>query len=179
MKRTLLILLLSALIAGCTPTSSLTEAEGVSSGGDLRKFALAEPLGNERQDVMNALPFFDQRDEVIRFREVAPNRRLFDPDGFKAGDLLMVELFSGVAMDAVVERVDVNVNGTISIRALLPEDQGHMMVTSTRQRCLATLLMPGHKMFYRIISDPASHRHFLIEMDSEDRDILEGEVADP
>jgi hypothetical protein len=127
----------------------------------------------EKLNVEEALHFFEQRDVVMRFARVELNPMLKSGETLKTDDEITLNLFEDIFYTAAVNRSERNINGTTSISARIQETQGYMVVTHQEGRSLATIYLPTAGMFYKIISDPVTLDHFLIEMDARDRDILE------
>jgi hypothetical protein len=127
----------------------------------------------EKVNVDDALQFFEQKEAVIRFAEVGLNPVLKSIENVKAGSGIILDLFEDVYYTATVNRTNTNVNGTSSIIANVNEAQGYVIFTHHGMRSLATIYLPSEGMYYKIISDPVTLVHYLIEMDARDRDILE------
>lgn len=128
---------------------------------------------SEKPPIEEALHFFDMKDVVVRFERIELNEGLKAVDAMKVGDELLLNLFDDVSYLAKVGRTKVNVNGSASITAKVNETSGYMVMVTTGKRSLGSLYLPGDNMYYKIISDPVSFDHYLIEMDARDRDILE------
>lgn len=129
--------------------------------------------GELRQEAANDLYFFDSRDAVQRYRTVSLDDRTKGNGWIRANDHIRINLFDDVEYEMHVQRVKVNVNGTFSITAVLPEGEGYMILATTGSRSLGSIFMPAQQKYYKIISDPVTYTHYLIEMDAHDRDIIE------
>ncbi|TVQ10844.1 MAG: T9SS C-terminal target domain-containing protein [Bacteroidetes bacterium] len=127
----------------------------------------------EKLNVEEALHFFEQRDVVMRFAKVELNPMLKSGETLKTDEEITLNLFEDIFYTAAVNRSERNINGTTSISARIQETQGYVVITHHEGRSLATIYLPTAGMFYKIISDPVTLEHYLIEMDARDRDILE------
>ena len=127
-----------------------------------------------KDNAEDVLRFFEQRSAVIRFAEIELNQAVKSPDAFRKGDKIVLNLFEDAEFPAVVRRVNENINGTLSVTAETDQPGSYMIISTTRGRSLGSIYIPGENMFYKIISEPDTDRHFLIEMDARDRDWLEG-----
>ncbi len=127
----------------------------------------------EKPPLDEALHFFDMKDAVIRFQKIELNEQLKTFDFLSEGDELLLNLFNDVTYSARVGRTKVNINGSASITARVKETEGYVILVTTGKRSLGSIYLPQDKMYYKIISDPHTLDHYLIEMDSRDRDILE------
>ncbi len=120
-----------------------------------------------------ALHFFEQRLLVSRFAKIQLNDAMKGTDILDKGDQIVLNLFEDVSHTAEVSRLDVNVNGTVTLVAGMEEKKGYVIISSTGKRTLGSIYIPSVNMYYKIISDPETLDHFLIEMDASDRDIIE------
>ncbi len=127
----------------------------------------------EKPPIEEALHFFDMKDAVMRFQKIEVNEELKAFDALSEGDALLLNLFDDAIYHATVGRTKVNVNGSASITARLNESEGYLILVTTGKRSLGSVYLPQDNMYYKIISDPHTLDHYLIEMDARDRDILE------
>lgn len=141
---------------------------------EFRRHELFITHSDTLQDKEKLLHFFDQRDAVIRFREVLLHEGVRQESFFKEGDTLIFRLFEPEPLLFLVELVDTNIQGTVIIRALLPGEESRLLITTTGFRSLAQMLRAKQDRFYQVVSDPESGKHYLLEMRASDRDILEG-----
>lgn len=123
--------------------------------------------------MQEALYFYSNKQAVNRYQEVQINNKFREKNAIRSGDVINIRLFDDMFFLATVQRVNENINGTISMTALLNDDDAYFVLATTDDRTLATIYFPEGNMFYKIISDAETKRHFLIEMDARDRDILE------
>ncbi|MBW6480951.1 MAG: T9SS type A sorting domain-containing protein [Bacteroidales bacterium] len=119
------------------------------------------------------LHFFEQRDAVKRFAVIELNPMLKSGETFTTESDIALNLFEDVYYTASISRSDMNINGTLSFTASVNETMGYAIFTHHGSRSLVTVYLPSAGMYYKIISDPVTLDHYLIEMDARDRDILE------
>lgn len=127
---------------------------------------------SEKYDASKALYFFEQKHAAIRFHEIAINDKLKAKGAIAEGDYLTLNLFDDVILEARVRRAGENVNGTMSFTAHVKGMAGYVVMATTGERTLGSVYLPENNMYYKITSDPKFFRHYLIEMDARDRDIL-------
>ena len=127
----------------------------------------------EKPPLEEALHFFDMKEVVMRFQRIEVNEGLKAIEALSEGDELLLNLFDDVEYLSKVGRTKVNVNGSVSITARVKDAEGYMILVTTGKRSLGSLYLPQENMYYKIISDPVTLDHYLIEMDARDRDILE------
>ncbi len=127
-----------------------------------------------RAPIEDALHFFESRDVVNRYAEIRLDDRLKGNGWVRKNDHILINLFDDLRLEAHVQRTKVNVNGSFAITAVLPDGKGYMVLATTGSRSLGHIFMPGEQKFFKIISDPDTYQHYLIEMDEQARDILEG-----
>ncbi len=126
-----------------------------------------------RDQIQDELHFFESRDVVIRYAEIRIDERMRGSGWIRENDHIQLNLFEDEAFEAHVQRTKVNVNGSFTITAVLSDGEGYMVLATTGSRSLGHIFIPGEQKFYKIISDPDTYQHYLIEMDEQDRDILE------
>ncbi len=130
--------------------------------------------GKTRAEVDVTLHFFDHPEKVIRYREVTLADVVTKAGQLTADDHLLLNLFDDVEREVEVRRADTNVNGTFTVSARAPEGGTYVALATTGGRSLATIYIPAEGKFYKIISDPDTREHYLLEMHESDRDIIEG-----
>ncbi len=131
----------------------------------------------KRQDVDETLHFFENRSAVKRLAEVEINEAIRSLVAIKAGDKLTIALFGETNKVATVQRTDINRSDTRSLTAQLAGKQGYLVLATTGNRCLGSIFLPGQNLYYKIISDPYTHKHYILELDTHDRDIILGQTA--
>ena len=118
-----------------------------------------------RQDVTNALPFFDYNDAVTRFREVRLNDNINSLSGVKGDDQIILNLFPDTRFIAMVQNVESYFEGNVTITARLESfDYAFMVISTTEDRTLINIFIPEQGKRFEIISDPVSRKHYLIEL---------------
>lgn len=126
-----------------------------------------------RDQIQDELHFFESHDVVNRYAEIRIDERMRGSGWIRKNDHILLNLFEDEAFEAHVQQAKVNVNGSFSITAVLSDGEGYMVLATTGSRSLGHIFVPGQQKFYKIISDPDTYQHYLIEMDAHDRDILE------
>lgn len=154
-------------------TQLLTPGESTLFYNEIKSVELIAAHNPQQPNAVEALHFFDKRDAVMRFREISLDERVRTSGSMRTGDHIILNLFDDVEYVAMVRRTDQNINGTISIMACNDEPKAYLALVTTGERSLGSIYIPSLYLFYKIISDPITHQHYLIEMDSRDRDILE------
>lgn len=142
--------------------------------GTSNTYELIAAYGETRADAAITLHFLDQPEHVIRYREVILEDVLTRAGQLTADDHLLLNLFDDVEREVEVRRAATNVNGTFTVSARAPEGGTYMALATTGDRSLATIFIPAEGKFYKIISDPDTREHYLLEMHEGDRDIIEG-----
>lgn len=145
-----------------------------ASDTDSQVFRLFSFHSKERSDLDEALHFYENRKAVTRFAEVTVNENLKTSTALNQGDRVVLNVFDKDCVSVIIERTGVNVNGTFYFSGLAEEARGYFVLATTGNRSLGNLFLPREGLFYKIISDPCSQRHYLLEMDAHHRDILEG-----
>lgn len=172
------------LIIGCSRPASVGNSQGevhaeleykdtITMNNKL-KHQLFVTYSDMLDDKEQWLHFFDQRDVVTRFREVHLHEGVRSDTCFQKGDVLVMTLFEKQPLHLVVDRVTVNIHGTVTIRAVPEEGEHFLIMSTTDRRSSGHMLKASEDKFYQVVSGPDADRHYLIEMHASDRDILEG-----
>ncbi len=122
--------------------------------------------------------FYDNVHAVSRYREavLADELLLYGLAG--KGDRLLLNLFDDREYTAVIDRIEVNINGTLAIRARLEGYVNSCFIISTTQgRSLGEVEIPEKGERYIITSDPESGIHYLMEMDKREMNYLQNSPA--
>ena len=134
-------------------------------------------FSEERLNVDETLHFFENRTAVKRFAEVEINDALRSLASIDAGDTLTITHFGQSTVGATIQRTNINRNGTRSITALLKDINGYLVLATTENRSLGSIFLPGENLYYKIISHPHTNKHYILELDAHDRDIIQGQAA--
>ncbi len=182
-KRTCLLAIVFIFIVLFKPANDVSACERCLQAGGYNEiqqhadeatiYRLISSHGELRDDAEKDLYFFESRDVVQRYRAISLDDRTKGSGWFQENDHMILNLFDDVEYEVHVQRVKVNVNGTFSITGVLPGGEGYMVLVTTGSRSLGSIFIPAEQKYYRIISDPATYTHYLIEMDARDRDIIE------
>ena len=129
---------------------------------------LEKSIGEAREDLW----FFDDADAVVRFVSIVPGDAVTGSRTLEKGARLILNLFPGKEAEATIERATTNVNATFTIRARLsPPGSGYLVMSTTDGRSLATIRCGDEGKLYRILSDPDTGEHYLVELDSDKLDV--------
>ncbi len=153
----------------------LLSAAGYGSGADMgtQTFQLFSFHSQEKLNPDEVLIFYENRDAVARFAEVQIEENLKSSTSLSAGDHIILNMFGDMTLTATVQRPDMNVNSSFYFTAITEEVEGYFVLATTGNRSLGNLFLPREGLFYKIISDPVTHIHYLLELDADNRDILE------
>ncbi len=145
-----------------------------SKSAQPRSYNLLSERSDPKRKVNDVLSFFDKRNNVLRYSEVQINKKLKSINSVQPGDSLIVNIFDDVYFKASISRVNKNINNTVTVRANVDNCKYcQLIISTTGKRTLVTFDVPAQNRYYLIVSDPDSPKHFLIEMDKRDMDILE------
>jgi len=101
---------------------------------------------------------------AARMRPVALAPQVRTPGLRTEGDTLVLDLFPDRVYRARVDRMDVNVNGTLTIRGRIEGHAlGYVLISTTDGRSLASVRIPERGERYLIQSEPMARTHYLIE----------------
>ncbi|NLI71060.1 MAG: hypothetical protein GX364_09380 [Firmicutes bacterium] len=92
----------------------------------------------------------------------------------KKGDRLIFDLPGEAAHSFSVDRINVDINGTSTIRGRPADDDfGYLLLTWDEGRALSSIRNYGEQREYTINYDPSRDRHLLHEVASRDADVIE------
>ncbi len=115
---------------------------------------------------------------AMRWRRVDLLKQLVLPDGITKGDELVLNLFPDTSYHATVDRVSVNVQGTITVRGRLRNyPLGYVLISTTGELSLASIRVPELRVEYTIVYDPDSRAHYLLDTDPLKADKLKDSPA--
>ncbi len=108
------------------------------------------------------------------------NSKLLDENNYDIGDYIGIELTDGNLYMAKIDRINRNVNGTLSVRARFKDhEMGYMILSETKGHVVATVRIPEKREMYSIQSNKEKGFAYLKTIDVPNMDILETEVLIP
>ncbi len=111
---------------------------------------------------------------AFRARAVGLAKEIGTAGAINQGDEIILNLFPGAYYTATVDRVGFNVNGTVIVRGRLNGyPLGYFLASTTGKRSLVSINIPEQERRYRVISEPLTCTHYLIDVDSSLLDNLE------
>ncbi len=165
-KNYLFLFILTILLSSPGANSQATEDHG--------GIKLIESSASVKYFDDSSLYFFDQKDKILRFKEISLNPAITNKGHTLNQGELALNLFDDAEYTVSITRSVENVNKSVSLIAVNKEEKGYFVMSTTGSRSLGSFYLPNKNLFYKIISDPITNQHFLIEMKASDRDILEG-----
>lgn len=120
----------------------------------------------------------DMQRAAQRTRPVVLTPRLtnvaHDAPDMAIGDTLILPLFDAQILTAVIDRIDINVMGTITVRARVPEHTySYLLLSHNNGHSFMTVSLPEQQGTYAIVYDPTIDAHVLCDYTKDDLDILE------
>ena len=115
---------------------------------------------------------------AVRWRRIGLLKQLTLTEGIAKGDGLVLNLFPDTSYHATIDRVSVNVQGTITVRGRLRNyPLGYVLISTTGDLSLATIRVPELGAEYTIVYDPDSKAHYLLDNDPSKQGELEDAPA--
>jgi hypothetical protein len=109
-----------------------------------------------------------------RSRPVTLTPLIATPDGLAQGDTLTLNLFDDKVYTACIDRVSVNVNGTVTVRGRIEGySLGYVLISTTGDRSLGSVLIPENGEHYIIQSEPHNVIHYLLDVNVDQLEELE------
>ncbi|MFP4467892.1 MAG: carboxypeptidase regulatory-like domain-containing protein [Bacteroidales bacterium] len=129
---------------------------------------MEKSIGEAHEDLW----FFDDADAVVRYIPIVPGDAVTGSSTLEKGSRLILNLFPDKELEATIDRATTNANATFVIRARLsPPGAGYLVMSTTEGRSLATIRGENEGKLYRILSDPESGEHYMVELDSDSLDV--------
>jgi hypothetical protein len=151
-------------IAGLRFSEAIAAEYSLTAASDGHPVIMSDQINEEKGIFKSA----------VRWRKVDLLKRITQTDGIMKGDELVLDLFPGTSYHAVVDRVSVNVQGAVTIRGRIREyPSGYVLISTTGERSLASIHVPELGTEYKIVYDPASSAHYLLEINPLITDKLE------
>lgn len=148
-------------------------ADGTATAGRENHNLFLFSAQHQQRIDSETLSFYESRDAVTRFAVVQVSKELQSERTLSTGDRITLNLFGDSILSAEVQRSGTTVNGSFYFTALLENDEGYLVLATTGSRSLGNILLPSEGLFYKIISDPLTHNHYLLDLQLRDKDILE------
>lgn len=163
MKRIIITLIVSMML--CLLFSNNIEPHKlISNAHPVRFSALAS----------SELSFFEKTDAVIKYREIELNPEVITNKGAHEKTKLVLNLFDQEEWITTIDRVDVNVNQSISIRSRFDQYQyAYSIISTSEGKSLASIDIPEKNKYYIITSDPKTGKHYLLDVDVKKMGFLE------
>lgn len=122
--------------------------------------------------------FFDNSDAVVRYQEVLLTPRTASAEEWEIEESLILNLFTDKEWSSHIDRINVDVNGTVAIRGRLKGYNFAYFILSTYEgKSYVTIDIPEDGEYYIITSMPDTGIHYLMEMDRSRMDIVESHPA--
>jgi hypothetical protein len=110
-----------------------------------------------------------------KISSVSLNFDLFTKKIQNVGDKIMVDLFDNQSYSTTIDRVDININGSFTIRTRFDDyPMGYMLISYTDKNVLGTISIPEKNEQYSIKSFAKTETTILKLIDVEKMDVLEG-----
>ncbi|MFA5293189.1 MAG: M12 family metallo-peptidase [Phycisphaerae bacterium] len=86
--------------------------------------------------------------------------------GLSHGDTLTLNLFNDKVYTAHIDKVSVNINGTVTVRGRIEGyPLGYVLISTTGDSSLGSVRIPEKDEYYVIQSQPDVQQHYLLEVD--------------
>jgi hypothetical protein len=110
-----------------------------------------------------------------RVRRVHINPAATNPDQVMLDDEIVIDLFDGIELRGVVDWIDIDSQGVVSVRGRFPGcDLGHLLLSRWGGRSLITIAVPESGIDCAVLYDPVEASHLLLDIDRAALGELEG-----
>ncbi len=108
-------------------------------------------------------------------RELVLNEKIQSNREVRANDTILLDLFSNKQYKAYVDKIDVDVNGTLSISArIIGYDYAYCFITTFNGKSFITIDIPENSEYYLSRYSPETSTYYLLEIDKTKMKPLEG-----
>jgi hypothetical protein len=100
--------------------------------------------------------------EAKRFRELDLNPKIQNTELIRMNDTLLLDLFNEKQYKACIDKIGVDKNGTISIRArLLDYNYGYCLISTFNSKSAIIIEVPEKNEFYKVKFDQQTSKYYL------------------
>ena len=129
-------------------------------------------IGTEKNVVLDKEQLFLPYKKIS---SVSLNFDLFSKKNQEVGDKIIIDLFDNQSYSTTIDRVDININGSFTIRTRFDDyPMGYMLISYTDKNVLGTISIPEKNEQYSIKSFAKTETTILKLVDVEKMDVLEG-----
>jgi hypothetical protein len=112
---------------------------------------------------------------AIQHRELILNPIFQNTDLIKVNDTIQLDLFNNIKYKASIEKIDVDVNNTLTIRARLFDcNYSYCFISTSNGKSLVIIDVPDHNELFKASYDHQSNRYYLQQIDKSKLEKLEG-----
>lgn len=163
----LILLILSLLIVFFSVNSICAQNKSFNindlSAGSLKNGSFSE---------MTYMPTFQN---ASKSRELIINPIVQNIKSIKVNDTIQIDLFENKQYKAYIDKIDVDVNGTSSIRARLVDyEYGYFVISTFNGKSFMTVEVPEKDELYMSKYDRERNKYFLLQIDKSKQKALEG-----
>ena len=109
-----------------------------------------------------------------RFRELILNSQLQTDANVKLNDTILLDLFNNKKYKAIINKIQKDVNGTLTIASrLVGYDFSYCIISTFKNKSFMTIEIPEKDEYYKLKFDQKTKKYFLLEIDKSKQRILE------
>ncbi len=132
-------------------------------------------INNSLKSSVDEIKIGEDFNEAKRLRYLFVNEQVQTKNQVKVKDTLLLDLFNNKHYKACVEKVSINVNGTLSIRAkIVGFNFAYCFINTSNNKTDINIEVPEKNEYYSSSYDKKTEKYFLMEIDISKQDYLEG-----
>lgn len=109
-----------------------------------------------------------------RYRELSINPTIQKNESIRINDTILLDLFDDKHYKVYIDNVDIDVNGTLTIRARFPDSVfGYFLISTSGGKSLITIEVPDNNELFMSRYDQLTDKYYLLEIDKSKQDYLE------
>ncbi len=118
-----------------------------------------------RPFIREFLNFTEIENSVIKFGRVELNHHFLKSDGFRAGQVIYLDMPDGERLTAFVEKFAEDINQTLTLRAKIEGSEfGYALISQSNGRYLGRINIPERREYYQLISSQG-RESYLVKVD--------------
>lgn len=131
-------------------------------------------IGNLKSISISGKPSAPVFQNSIRSRELFINPVVQSVKSIEINDTILLYLFENKQYNAYIEKIDVDVNGAIAIRArIVNYDYGYCLISTFNGKSFITVEVPENNELYMSKFDYNTNKYFLLQIDKSKQKELE------
>jgi len=124
---------------------------------------------------INNKDYISLSENAKRFRELIINPIVQNIELIMVNDTILLDLFFDIKFKAYIDKIDVDVNGTSTVRAqLVDSNYGYCVISTFNGKSLMTIEVPEVNELFMSKYDNKTNKYYLLQIDKTKQKAIEG-----